>query len=95
MITVKVKFLSLLSDLIEKDDICLELPNNSKIDQILPLLQQIIGINFKKRVLLNPRRLNNYVILVINGEDIRVLDGLHTLLRNNDEISFLPALAGG
>jgi MoaD family protein len=95
MITIHVKFLSLLSNLIDTNELKVELPENSKINQLIPHLQKQIGEKFKKRVLAEENTLNNYVILVVNGKDIRALDGLETNVHDNDKISFLPALAGG
>tara|TARA_B110000263_G_scaffold188750_1_gene166377 strand:- start:234 stop:512 length:279 start_codon:yes stop_codon:yes gene_type:complete len=39
--------------------------------------------------------LRNFVNVYINGEDIRFLDGLDTLTKSGDEISIVPAVAGG
>lgn len=36
-----------------------------------------------------------FVNLFVNGEDIRFLDGLQTSLKTGDEMSILPAVAGG
>jgi Molybdopterin converting factor, small subunit len=40
----------------------------------------------------NPRR---FVNLYVNGEDIRFLQGKDTPLKENDEVSIVPAIAGG
>ncbi|MDZ7961848.1 MAG: MoaD/ThiS family protein [Aulosira sp. DedQUE10] len=39
-----------------------------------------------------PRRFLN---LYVNSEDIRFLDGTSTLLKDGDEVSIVPAVAGG
>jgi molybdopterin converting factor small subunit len=39
--------------------------------------------------------LSEYVIIAANGKDIRTLDGLNTKIHLEDEISFIPAIAGG
>ena len=39
--------------------------------------------------------LRNFVNVYINGEDIRFLDGLDTPTKSGDEISIVPAVAGG
>jgi molybdopterin synthase sulfur carrier subunit len=36
-----------------------------------------------------------FVNFFVNGEDIRFLDGLQTSLKTGDEMSILPAVAGG
>ncbi|MDH5788937.1 MAG: MoaD/ThiS family protein, partial [Candidatus Bathyarchaeota archaeon] len=50
-----------------------------------------------KRVLVDPEledpRLNT--LILVNGKEINVLDGLETLLKDGDEIVFVPILHGG
>ncbi len=39
--------------------------------------------------------LNKYILLSLNGKDIRHYNDLKTILQDGDEIIFLPAIAGG
>ncbi len=39
--------------------------------------------------------LRHFVNIYVNGEDIRYLEGLQTALSDNDEVSIVPAVAGG
>jgi molybdopterin synthase sulfur carrier subunit len=40
-------------------------------------------------------KLNRYVNVYLNDEDVRVLDGLDTPVSSTDTIVILPAMAGG
>lgn len=40
-------------------------------------------------------RLRRTLNIYVNGENIRYLRGLHTPLKDGDEVSILPAIAGG
>ena len=40
-------------------------------------------------------RLNRFVNIYLNDEDIRFLENLDTAVENGDEISIVPAIAGG
>ena len=40
-------------------------------------------------------QLNRYVNVYLNDEDVRVLDGLDTPVREDDTLVILPAMAGG
>ena len=40
-------------------------------------------------------RLNRYVNVYLNDEDVRVLDGLDTPVGESDTLVILPAMAGG
>lgn len=39
--------------------------------------------------------LRRFVNLYVNGEDVRFLNGLQTDLKAGDEVSIIPAVAGG
>ena len=39
--------------------------------------------------------LNRYVIVYLNDEDVRVLEGLETAVGDTDTLVILPAMAGG
>ena len=40
-------------------------------------------------------QLNRYVNVYLNDEDVRVLDGLETPVKDSDTVVILPAMAGG
>jgi molybdopterin synthase sulfur carrier subunit len=40
-------------------------------------------------------QLNRYVNVYLNDEDVRVLDGLDTPVKESDTVVILPAMAGG
>ncbi len=39
--------------------------------------------------------LRHFVNIYVNGEDVRFLDGLETAISSGDEVSIVPAVAGG
>lgn len=39
--------------------------------------------------------LRNFVNIYVNGEDVRFLDGINSATAEGDEISIVPAVAGG
>lgn len=39
--------------------------------------------------------LNRFVNVYLNDEDVRVLDGLETAVKDTDTVMILPAMAGG
>ena len=45
--------------------------------------------------LLDDKGVRRFVNLYLGDEDIRFLDGLETSLKDGDEISIVPAIAGG
>ena len=49
----------------------------------------------KERLLDENGELRYFVNLYLNNEDIRFLEGLKTAIKSGDEISIVPAVAGG
>ena len=50
---------------------------------------------FKERLVDENGDLRNFVNIFINGEDVRFLQGLDTTIKAGDEVSIVPAVAGG
>lgn len=49
----------------------------------------------KERICDETGELRRFVNVYVNGEDVRFLDNLATRLSPNDEVSIVPAVAGG
>ena len=50
---------------------------------------------FKERLLDEEGELRYFVNIYVNGEDIRFDQGLKTAIKSGDEVSIVPAVAGG
>lgn len=55
--------------------------------------QQYPGI--KERICDEGGNVRRFVNIFVNGDDIRFLDNLDTALKDGDEVSIVPAIAGG
>ena len=49
----------------------------------------------KERLCDEQGEMRNFVNIYVNGEDVRFLEGLTTATKPGDEISIVPAVAGG
>ena len=49
----------------------------------------------KERLCDEAGAVRRFVNIFVNGEDIRFLNGLDTLVKEGDEVSIVPAIAGG
>ena len=50
---------------------------------------------FKEKLLDESGEIRRYVNIFVNDEDIRFLDGQNTPLQDGDNVSVVPAIAGG
>lgn len=57
------------------------------------LKEKAAGI--ETRLFKGPAQLNRFVNVYVNEEDIRFLKNLETPVKDGDEISIVPAIAGG
>ncbi len=94
MIT-KVFFLSLLADIIKQKQITISVSDNITVKDLLESIKYKFGEALKDTIFNPMGDLNKYIIILLNGKDIRLMNGLNTIINNNDEISLLPAIAGG
>jgi len=49
----------------------------------------------KARICDDDGNLRNFVNVFVNGEDVRFMDGMSSATADGDEISIVPAVAGG
>ena len=55
----------------------------------------IAASGIESRLFKGPGQLNRFVNIYVNDEDIRFLKNLETPIKEGDEISIIPAIAGG
>lgn len=67
--------------------------SGSILEIIESLDKEFPGI--KTRLCDDNDELRNFVNMYINGEDIRFLDGIESSVNSGDEVSIVPAVAGG
>ena len=66
----------------------------ANVGEVLTNLKgQATGI--ETRLFKAPNQLNRFVNIYVNDEDIRFLNNLETPVKQGDEISIVPAIAGG
>jgi molybdopterin synthase sulfur carrier subunit len=50
---------------------------------------------FRERVLETDGEIKRFINVFVNGVDVRTLQGKITLVKDNDEVAIIPAMAGG
>ena len=95
MIAVKISFLSLLKDRIGVKELNMDLEDNATLNDVFSKLFEKFGENIKTVLIKQTGELNDHVVIMLNEKNIRSLDDLNTKIHNKDEITLLPAIAGG
>jgi len=89
---VKVRIPSPLRSYTNGVDV-IETQGNNVGEVLTNLKEQATGI--ETRLFKAPNQLNRFVNIYVNDEDIRFLSNLETPVKQGDEISIVPAIAGG
>jgi sulfur-carrier protein len=76
-----------------RDQAAIECDGASITDLLNSLDQDFPGI--KARLCDDQGELRRFINFYVNSEDIRFLDGKNTALQEGDEVSIVPAVAGG
>jgi sulfur-carrier protein len=90
--SVKVRIPSPLRNYTQGADV-LEVSGNSVGEVLNGLKEKASGI--ETRLFKGPGLLNRFVNVYVNDEDIRFLKNLETPVKAGDEVSIVPAIAGG
>jgi sulfur-carrier protein len=96
VITVKVHTILDIKKIIGKGEVEIPLKQGSTVQTLLETLLERWGKALADAVF-EPEstRLFPYIRLMVNGRDIAFLNGLETVLREQDEILLLPPVSGG
>jgi molybdopterin synthase sulfur carrier subunit len=90
--SVKVRIPSPLRNYTNGQDV-IEVTGGSVAEALESLKGKASGI--ETRLFKGPNQLNRFVNVYVNDEDIRFLKNLDTPVKEGDEISIVPAIAGG
>jgi len=90
--SIKVRIPSPLRNFTGGKDI-VEVDGDSVVNALADLKIKAPGI--ETRLFKGPNQLNRFVNVYLNDEDIRHLKNLDTPVKAGDEISIVPAIAGG
>ncbi len=90
---IKVEFFATLREVLGMSSIEIECEGTT-IEDILNLLLEKFG-SVLEDIIFERGRLKEMVKILLNGKDIRGLNGLKTELRDGDCVSIFPPIAGG
>ncbi|MCL2288472.1 MAG: MoaD/ThiS family protein [Candidatus Bathyarchaeota archaeon] len=95
-ITVTIKFIGSLRHITGKSTIKINCPTNSSIkDLIHKILSNTPNIKTDIIHQQPDGTIKNLTLILVNDREINVLNGLDTILTNNDKVVFIPVTHGG
>ncbi|MBC7129646.1 MoaD/ThiS family protein [Candidatus Bathyarchaeota archaeon] len=93
--TLTVKFLGSFKHICGRNRVIIDVKKSITIKELI--LKIVDTFPSLKNALIDPEledpRPNT--LIIINGKEISVLEGLNTLLKDGDEVVFVPVLHGG
>lgn len=92
MQTIEVKFLTRFIDITGEKTTQIEAEDISKL---IEALCEKYDETFRDVLLDEDGNVRDYLKVMVNGEDIRDLDGLETKLNDGDEVVMFQTIAGG
>jgi len=90
---VEVKFLTRFIDITGEKTTQIE--GSENISQLINALCEKYDKTFRNVLLDEDGTIRDYLKVMVNGEDIRDLDGIETPLKDGDEIVMFQTIAGG
>lgn len=89
---MKVKFFAYLRDYTKTKEV--EINGCNTVLELLNFLSEKYGKGFRAKLFKNSE-LSDEIIILVNGRHIIHLNGIKTVIKENDEISIFPVVAGG
>jgi MoaD family protein len=93
---IRLRFLSTMKELVEKNYESLEVDAHATVEDLLRELSMrynnsVVNLVFQE----DKKSIRNDILILVNDVDISALDGLETLLSENDEVALIPVAHGG
>jgi molybdopterin converting factor small subunit len=95
-INARVKFMGDLPTVVGQRSLELTLPAGNTVRDLLGSLSQTYGEAFTVRVFSNPDKLHHYILVFVDGHDIKGHGGLDASLGSGEvDVIMLPMFGGG
>ncbi len=92
---VEVKFFTSLREITGKKVDEIQLQNTVTIDELLTLLSEKYGKNFREYIYNKKGEVQGFLSFLVNGKNINIMQGFDTKLQENDVVAILPPVGGG
>jgi molybdopterin converting factor small subunit len=90
---IELELLGALARIAGSRSVKIEVTDNATVRDVLSMVKRMQR-GMEEYILLSGDRVNNVIVLV-DGRDIRVLDGIETKLRDGSKVTLIPVVHGG
>jgi len=90
---INIKFLTRFLDI--TGERTTQIDNVNNISDLIDELSKKYGKEFKEVLWDDKGNLRDYLKVMLNGEDIRDIDGIYTQLNDGDQVVMFQTIAGG
>ena len=95
-ITVKIRSLLKIKQLISAREVCLTVPKGTTVRSLLEIMVQKWGPDLAEMIFEpDSDQLLYHIQLMVNGQNIRFLQDMDTILKTGDEFLIFPPAGGG
>jgi MoaD family protein len=90
-----MRYFTVLSKITRKRQERIILKENSTIEEVLAILMERYGENFRRYVSSGRGGSGLKLICLLNGQDVAQFNGFKTKLQDGDTVALMPPIAGG
>jgi molybdopterin converting factor small subunit len=90
---IELELLGALARIAGSRSVKIEVTDNATVRDVLSMVRRMQR-GMEEYILLSGDRVNNVIVLV-DGRDIGVLDGIETKLRDGSKVTLIPVVHGG
>ncbi|MCW4033692.1 MAG: MoaD/ThiS family protein [Candidatus Bathyarchaeota archaeon] len=94
MISINVKFFGVLRNYIKRGNSRISLDEPANVETLIIKLSRQSS-QFKELIGIETKELSSNIIVIVNGKEVSILNGIQTNLHDGDNIILIPAVHGG
>ena len=91
---IKARFFTILREMTGKREDILNVENDANVGRVLESLSETYGSDFSE-YLFKGRRLRDHIQILVDGRNIKTLNGLDTRLEEDSTLAIIPPVGGG
>lgn len=92
---VKIRFFTRLREITDKREEEAEVENGKTVVELLELLEERYGQAFKDYIRDRRGKFRGNLQYLVNGKNVRFLQGFETVLEEDDTLAIIPPVGGG